>query len=160
MEIINSKTNLTIIVSVVLLATLLIISFESSVGLAQPDVKKFRSDLNSIVVQSTNLTGSYSNEISKWLSKQHDNSSMISITNLFLPKFENLVKSAENLSYPNDSKYVYYALVKSLRSETESYKHFRNYLVSGNATENQTSTDLLTDAYRNEAIYSKYLSQP
>ena len=133
---------------------------EISASLAQPDLSKFRSDLRSIIVQSTNLTESYNDEIGKWLSKQYGNSTMISITDLFLPKFEALVKSAETVSYPTDSKYVYDALVNSLKSETESYKHFRNYLISGNSTEDETSTDLLSDAYRYEQIYSRFLSQP
>jgi hypothetical protein len=162
METRNSKINrvLIMIVSVVLCLGLSIISVEISVGLAQPDPGKFRSDLKGIVLQSTNLTGSYNDEIGKWLSKQYDNSTMISITEMFLPKFEALIKSAENVSYPTASKYVYDALVNSLKSESESYKHFRNYLISGNGTENETSTDLLSDAYRYEQIYSKYLFQP
>jgi hypothetical protein len=162
MEIRNSEISrgLIIIVSVISCAGLSIISLEISAGVAQPDLGKFRSDLISIIAKSTNLTTSYNDEVGKWLLKQHDNSTMISITDSFLPKFEALVKSAENVSYPTDSKYVYDALVNSLKSETESYKHFRNYLISGNSTENETSTDLLSDAYRYEQIYSKFLSQP
>jgi hypothetical protein len=162
MEIRNSEISrgLIIIVSVVSCTGLWIISMEISASLAQPDLSKFRSDLRSIIVQSTNLTESYNDEIGKWLSKQHGNSTMISITDLFLPKFEALVKSAETVSYPTDSKYVYDALINSLKSETESYKHFRNYLISGNSTEDETSTDLLSDAYRYEQIYSRFLSQP
>jgi hypothetical protein len=151
---------LVMMVSVVLCISLSIISMEISAGLAQPDLGKFRSDLERIIAQSTNLTVSYNNEIGKWLSKQYDNSTMLSITDLFLPRFEALVKSAENVNYPIDSKYVYDALVNSLKSETESYKHFKNYLVSGNTTEDETSTDLLTDAYRYEQIYSRFLAQP
>ena len=50
------------------------------------------------------------------------------------------------------------ALVNSLFSETESYRHFRDYLVSGNKTEDDLSTDLLSQAFQYEQIYSKFLS--
>jgi hypothetical protein len=131
---------------------------ENSGILAQSDIEKFRSELNTIIVQSTNLTGSYNDEIGKWQSKQYDNTTMNNITELFLQKFEALTKAAENVNYPPDFKYVHDALVNSLKSETESYKHFRNYLISGNSQENETYTNLLTDAFRYEQIYSKFLT--
>jgi hypothetical protein len=129
-------------------------------ALSQTDLEKFHSDLNNIVKQSGNLTESYNVEISKWLSKQYDNSTLVSITDLFLPKFESLVKIAENMTYPTEFKYVHDALVDSLKSETESYKHFRNYLLFGNNTENAISIDFLSRAYQYEQIYSKFLSEP
>jgi hypothetical protein len=129
-------------------------------ALSQTDLEKFRSDLNNIVKQSGNLTESYNVEIGKWLSKQYDNSTLVSKTDLFVPKFESLVKSAENMTYPTDFKYVHEALVNSLNSETESYKHFRNYLLSGNNTENTISIDFLSIAYQYEQIYSRFLSEP
>jgi hypothetical protein len=147
-----------VVISVLSFIGISVISIENSESFAQSDSGKFRSDLNVIINQSGNLTGSYNVEVGKWLSKQYDNSTMINITDLFLPKFETLAKSAEHLEYPPDFKYVHDALVNSLKSETESYSHFRNYLVSGNSTENESSTNLLSDAYRYEQIYSRFLS--
>lgn len=129
-------------------------------ALSQTDLEKFRSDLNNIVKQSGNLTESYHVEIGKWLSKQYDNSTLVSITDLFLPKFESLVKIAGNMTYPTEFKHVHDALVDSLKSETESYKHFRNYLLFGNNTENAISIDFLSRSYQYEQIYSKFLSEP
>jgi hypothetical protein len=62
--------------------------------------------------------------------------------------------------YPREYKYVHDALVNSLESETDSYTHFRNYLVSGNKTEDDISTDLLSLAFQYEQVYSKFLSMP
>jgi hypothetical protein len=148
------------IVIVISCIGLSIVSMGITGALSQTDLEKFRSDLNNIVKQSENLTESYNVEIGKWLSKQYDNSTLVSKTNLFVPKFESLVKSAENMTYPTDFKYVHEALVNSLNSETESYKHFRNYLLSGNNTENTISIDFLSIAYQYEQIYSRFLSEP
>ena len=97
------------------------------------------------------LTQSYQKEIGKWQTKQYDNKTMTSVTDNYLPKFQQLVYKAEALQ-ANNGKYIQ-ALdlyIKSLQSEIESYKHFRNFLVSGNISENEVSTQLLSDAFRYE----------
>jgi len=62
------------------------------------------------------------------------------------------------MAYPREYKNISEALVNSLESETDSYRHFRNYLVSGNKMENETSTDLFSKALQYELIYLKFLS--
>jgi hypothetical protein len=97
------------------------------------------------------LTQNYQKEIGKWQTKQYDNKTMISVTDNYLPKFQQLVYKAEALQATN-GKYIQ-ALdlyIKSLQSEIESYKHFRNFLVSGNSSENEVSTQLLSNAFRYE----------
>lgn len=133
---------------------------ESQELISKTSLQQFRSSLSGIVNQSLILTKSYQDEIGKWRSNQYDNSTLISITDSFVPKFENLVNSAQNMTFPKDYKNIHDALVNSLKSETDSYKHFRNYLVSGNKTEDEISTDLLTKALQNEMIYSEFLSKP
>lgn len=128
--------------------------------LSQTEVQGFRSSLSGIVNQSQMLTKSYQDEIGKWTSSQYDNSTMISITDSFIPKFENITNVAQKMTFPKDYKYIHDALINSLKSETDSYKHFRNYLVSGNKSEDEISTDLLTKALQYEMIYSKFLSTP
>lgn len=133
---------------------------ESQELISKTSLQQFRSSLSGIVNQSLILTKSYQDEIGKWRSNQYDNSTLISITDSFVPKFENLVNSAQNMTFPKDYKNIHDALVNSLKSETDSYKHFRNYLVSGNKTEDEISTDLLTKALQYEMIYSEFLSKP
>lgn len=128
--------------------------------ISKTSLQEFRSSLSGIVNQSLILTKSYQDEIGKWMSHQYDNSTFVSITDSFVPKFVNLVNSAQNMTFPKDYKNIHDALVNSLKSETDSYKHFRNYLVSGNKTEDEISTDLLTNALQYEMIYSEFLSKP
>jgi hypothetical protein len=133
---------------------------ESQDLISKTSLQQFRSSLSGIVNQSLILTQSYQDEIGKWMSHQYDNSTFVSITDSYIPKFENLVNGAQNITFPKDYKNIHDALVNSLKSETDSYKHFRNYLVSGNKTENEISTDLLTKALQYEMIYSEFLSKP
>ena len=96
------------------------------------DMQDFRICSNVIVNQSQNLTKTHLDEIGSWSSNQYDNSTLISVTGAFIPRFENLLNSFQNMTYPPNSEYVHNALVNSLKYETGSYKQFRNYLLSGN----------------------------
>jgi hypothetical protein len=125
---------------------------------SKPGVEYFHSSLSHIVNESQYLTKSYQDEIRKWTSGEYNNYTLILITDSFLPKFENLIIDTKNMIYPQEYKYVHEALVNSLESETESYRHLKNYLVSGNKTEDDISTELLSLAFQYEQVYSKFLS--
>jgi len=111
----------------------------------------FHKSYEILINNSHLLTQQYQNEIGKWQSKQYDNKTMISITDTYLPKFENLVNKAESLQQ-NSSKYLQASdlYIKSLQSEIESYKHFRSFLATGNKTEDELSTQFLSNSLKYE----------
>lgn len=124
----------------------------------QTSIEDFKDSLNNLVHQSQHLTKSYHDEIGKWRMHQYDNYTLAYITETFIPKFENLTKIARIMTYPEDYKYVHEALVNSLSFETDSYRHFREYLLSGNITEDEISNKLFSRAFEYEQIYSEFLS--
>lgn len=124
----------------------------------QTSIEDFKDSLNNLVHQSQHLTKSYHDEIGKWRMHQYDNYTLAYITDTFIPKFENLTNIARIMTYPEDYKYVHEALVNSLSFETDSYRHFREYLLSGNITEDEISNKLFSRAFEYEQIYSKFLS--
>ena len=126
----------------------------------QTSIEDFKDSLNNLVRQSQHLTKSYHDEIGKWRMHQYDNYTLAYITDTFIPKFENLTNIARIMTYPEDYKYVHDALVNSLSFETDSYKHFREYLLSGNITEDEISNKLFSRAFEYEQIYSEFLSTP
>jgi hypothetical protein len=111
----------------------------------------FHQSYERLINDSHLLTQSYQGEIGKWLSKQNNNNTMIKITDNYLPKFQKLIDRAESLKPTadnyNQAKGLY---IKSLQSEMESYRHFRNFLTTGNHIEDEKSTQLLSDALRYE----------
>jgi hypothetical protein len=125
---------------------------------SEPSLQDFRLSLSNIVNQSNALTAAYQDEIGKWQSHEYDNATLASVTDSYLPKFERLANKAQNLTYPADYKNVSDALVSSLKSETDSNKYFRDYLLSGNETVNEISIDLLSKAQQYEQVYSKFLA--
>lgn len=125
---------------------------------SQTLIEDFKDSLNNLVHQSQHLTKSYHDEIGKWRMHQYDDRTLASITDKFIPKFENLTNIARIMIYPEDFNYVHEALVNSLSFETDSYKHFREFLLSGNITEDEISNKLLSRAFEYEQIYSEFLS--
>ena len=79
---------------------------------------------------------------------QQDN---VLITDKYLPEFQKLVSRAQALQHSTpkylQAKDLY---IKSLQSEIESYMHFRSFLVTGDRTEDNTSTQLLSNALKYE----------
>jgi hypothetical protein len=124
----------------------------------QTSIEDFKDSLNNVVHKSQHLTKSYHDEIGKWRMHQYDNYTLAYITDTFIPKFEKLTNIARIMTYPEDYKYVHDALVNSLSFETDSYRHFREYLLSGNITEDEISNKLFSRAFEYEQIYSEFLS--
>ena len=111
----------------------------------------FHLSYEMLINDSHFLTQSYQKEIGKWQSKQYDNKTMILITDKYLPEFQKLVDRAQGLQ-PTSAKYLQAKdlYIKSLQSEIASYMHFRNFLVTGNRIEDDTSTELLSNALKFE----------
>ena len=123
----------------------------------QTSIEDFKDSLNNLVHQSQHLTKSYHDEIGKWRMHQYDNYTLAYITDTFIPKFENLTNIARIMTYPENYKYVHEALVNSLSFETDRYRQFREYLLSGNITEDEISNKLFSQAIEYEQIYSEFL---
>lgn len=132
-------------------------NFAKISAISQISIEDFRESLDNLVHQSQHLTKSYHDEIGRWRMNQYDNYTLAYITDSFIPKFEDVTKSAEKIAYPKGYKYILDALVNSLRFETESYKHFRDYLLTGNTTEDEISNYLFSRAFEYEQVYSKFL---
>ena len=127
------------------------VSLSSNSGNNSNITQPFQLSYEMLINDSHLLTQSYQKEIGKWQSKQYDNKTMISITDNYLPRFQKLVNRAGSLQ-PTTAKYLQAKdlYVKSLQSEVQSYIHFRNLLVTGNRTEDDTSTQLLSNALNYE----------
>ncbi len=113
----------------------------------------FVNSFQTIVIKSHLLTQNYQVQVAKWERRGYDNQTMASITDNYLPKYQSLINETMSLSFQAPSKYekAIELYLKSLESELQSYIHFKNYLVTGNLMENETSVQLLSDALRYEA---------
>ena len=126
------------------------LAFMFSLQLQNKKADAFAESYGKLVTDSRNLTQSYQGQVGKWKLKQYDNSTMVSITDQYLPKFQSLVDRAKALQPPQKFTRSRDFLVLSFQSEMESYKHFRNFLTTGLRAEDDVSTKFLSDALRYE----------
>ena len=127
-----------------------IVAFMVFLQIENAKAQGFANAYGAIVTDSRSVTQQYQNEIGKWQKKEYTNTTMASKTDEYLPKFQQLVDRANRLQPTEKYKNAQDSLVKSLESERQSYEHFRNYLVTGNPAENETSTQLFTQAFQYE----------
>ena len=130
-----------------------------SIQLSKSDIQVFRESLNNLVSKSQELTKKYQDEVGKWNMKIHDNLTMVTITDRYLTQFHALESDVKSLKVPNEYENIKDSFIRSLESEVASYQHFKNYLVTGNRSEDQLSIDNLSLAYQNEKTYSDFLSK-
>src|SRR2546422_11267615 len=111
---------------------------------------KFKRGFEKIVIDVNTLTQQYQGEESKW-QKNYDNSTMISVINQYLPKYQELIDRAEALDTPERYKESQGYIVSAIESEKQSNEHFRNYLVTHDKQEYDRSSDLLTKSLTDSA---------
>ena len=117
----------------------------------------FTDSLRVLVSKSTELTSKFQQELGKWTTKENDNKTMITITDNYLSQFEQLENEARDLVVPKGLENIKDSFIKSVNSEASSYEHFKNYLISGNKTEDELSNDDFNLAFQYEQVYSSFL---
>jgi hypothetical protein len=120
-------------------------------------IQVFTDSLRVLVSKSNELTSKYQQELGKWTTKENDNMTMITITESYLSLFEELENEARDLVVPNGQEKIKDSFIKSVNSEAASYEHFKNYLITGNKTEDELSIDDLSLAFQYEQVYSGFL---
>ena len=111
----------------------------------------FEESFAKLVSETRSLSLSYQNEIAKWQLNNHDNSSMISITNDYLQRFQDIVEKSKELKPPSTGyKRALDLFAKSIQSEMASHIHFQNFLATGDLKEDERSIQLFSDAFKYE----------
>lgn len=111
----------------------------------------FEEAFAKLVSETRSLSLSYQNEIGKWQLNHHDNISMISITNDYLQRFQEIVEKITGLKPPSaEYKRALDLFAKSIQSEIASHIHFKNFLATGDLKEDERSIQLFSDAFKYE----------
>ena len=147
------------LLGIVILAAIVSIGLLVFANPFKSNTQIFTESLRVLVSKSGDLTQNYQEEVGKWNMKKFDNLTMITITDRYLSQFENLENEAKALSVPNEYENIRESFVSSVESEASSYEHFKNYLISGNKTEDQLSSDKLSLAFKQELVYADFLSK-
>jgi predicted component of viral defense system (DUF524 family) len=147
------------LLGIVILAAIVSIGLLVFANPFKSNTQIFTESLRVLVSKSGDLTQNYQEEVGKWNMKKFDNLTMITITDRYLSQFEDLENEAKALNVPNEYENIRESFVSSVESEASSYEHFKNYLISGNKTEDQLSSDKLSLAFKQELVYADFLSK-
>ena len=147
------------LLGIVILAAIVSIGLLVFANPFKSNTQIFTESLRVLVSKSGELTRNYQEEVGNWNMKKFDNLTMITITDRYLSQFEDLENEAKALNVPNEFENIRESFVSSVESEASSYEHFKNYLISGNKTEDQLSSDKLSLAFKQELVYADFLSK-
>jgi hypothetical protein len=104
----------------------------------------FKRAFEQIVIDVNALTQEYQAEEGKWVAKEYDNATMIAAIDRYMPRYDELIDRAEALDTPDRYKEAQGYLVSAIESERQSNEHFRNYLVTGDQSEYERSSAMLS----------------
>ena len=147
------------LLGIVILAAIVSIGLLVFANPFKSNTQIFTESLRVLVSKSGDLTRNYQEEVGKWNMKKLDNFTMVTITDKYLSQFEELENEAKALNVPNEYENIRDSFISSVESEASSYEHFKNYLISGNKTEDQLSSDKLSLAFKQELVYADFLSK-
>jgi hypothetical protein len=147
------------LLGIVILAAIVSIGLLVFANPFKSNTQIFTESLRVLVSKSGDLTRNYQVEVGNWNMNKFDNLTMITITDRYLSQFKELENEAKALNVPNEYENIRESFVSSVESEASSYEHFKNYLISGNKTEDQLSNDKLSLAFKQELVYADFLSK-
>ena len=91
-----------------------------------------------------------SNNYQSEISSINDNETMMNTTQGYIDNLNEIVLFAKKTTVQQDYQPVLNNYIESIENEIESYVHYKEYIVTGNLTENKISMDLLSKAYNYE----------
>ncbi|HET7642281.1 MAG TPA: hypothetical protein VFK40_02140 [Nitrososphaeraceae archaeon] len=99
--------------------------------------------------QVNNLSNSYQNTLVNQNYNQSidNNLTIASETDEYIDSLERIIREAKKYNLQEEYKPVFNSYIHSLQNEVNSYIHYKNYLLTGNNTENTISINLLSKAY-------------
>jgi hypothetical protein len=118
-------------------------------------IHAFEDAFIGIVNDTRNLSFAYQDEIAKLQSGVYDNQTFVTVTDLYLQMYQQLLARAGTLnqsaaSLPQNYSKAIDLYSESIRTEMESQEHLRNYISTGDLAENEKSIQLLSESLKFE----------
>jgi len=115
-------------------------------GVIDDSKKIIESLFDKVNIASNN----YQSEISFLNQSINHKETMINTTQEYIDNLKEIIVSAKKTTVQPDYKPVLDNYIDSIANEIESYIHYKEYIVTGNLTENKISMDLLSKAFNYE----------
>lgn len=116
--------------------------------------KEFIINLFDSVNSLSNDYYQYESDIGKESVNNNNNMTIVNKTNEYIGNLEKIISLAKEYNIQEEYKPVLNNYINSLNNEIASHIHYKNYILTGNNTENKLAEDLLSNAlnFESEAI--------
>ncbi|MGI0051883.1 MAG: hypothetical protein ACRD8K_09115 [Nitrososphaeraceae archaeon] len=104
-------------------------------------------------------SNNYQSEISFLNQSINDNETMRNTTQGYIDNLKEIILFAKKTTVQQDYKPVLNNYIDSIENEIESYVHYKEYIITGNLTENKISMNLLSKAFNFETQAIKLYKQ-
>jgi len=151
----NKSNRLKTIFLISLSSVALILLFYVNVASVQTTQNDYANYFATFTQSSANLTRAFQDEIGLWQLGSVSNETMAELTNTYLVNFTKQMNDFNQTESPSAFESAKISLVKSYNNEIKSYQYFRDYLLTGNESLNDVSTNFLSESLKDEAMSFK-----
>lgn len=127
----------------------------SNMNSSKPLSDTFSNLFVTMTQNSKNLTSHYNQEILLWQKGKYSNITMAKITETYLPQFVAQLSKFNSSQVPLKYEKIKENFITSLHDEVKSYELFKDYLLTGNKTKDNLSTDYLSNSFKYEELAFK-----
>ncbi len=151
----NKSNRLKTIFLISLSSVAIILLFYVNVASVQTTENDYANYFATFTQSSANLTRAFQDEIALWQLGTVSNETMAELTDTYLVNFTKQMNEFNQTESPAAFESAKNSLVNSFNNEIKSYQYFKDYLLTGNETLNEISTNFLSKSLEDEAMSFK-----
>ena len=151
----NKSNRLKTIFLISLSSVAIILLFYVNVASVQTTQNDYANYFATFTQSSANLTRAFQDEIALWQLGTVSNETMAELTNTYLVNFTKQMNEFNQTESPAAFESAKNNLVNSYNNEIKSYQYFKDYLLTGNESLNEISTNFLSESLKDEAMSFK-----
>ncbi len=151
----NKSNRLKTIFLISLSSAAIILLFYVNVASVQTTENDYANYFATFTQSSANLTRAFQDEIGHWQLGTVSNETMAELTDNYLVNFTKQMNEFNQTESPAVFDSAKISLVNSFNNEIKSYQYFKDYLLTGNETLNEISTNFLSKSLEDEAMSFK-----
>jgi hypothetical protein len=151
----NKSNRIKTIFLISLSSAAIILLFYVNVASVQTTEDDYANYFATFTQSSANLTRAFQDEIGHWQLGTVSNETMAELTDNYLVNFTKQMNEFNQTESPAVFDSAKISLVNSFNNEIKSYQYFKDYLLTGNESLNEISTNFLSKSLEDEAMSFK-----
>ncbi|MDQ4073645.1 MAG: hypothetical protein M3162_04990 [Thermoproteota archaeon] len=140
-----------LIVSSIVAITIFVLFF-TNYPFAKTESNNYENYFGDTVEKARNLTLSYDHRFNLWQIGNYSNNDMVEITDAFLPKFLDQLKTFNATEAPQNYQKAKDLFTNSLLNEVKSVQYMKEYLLKNDSSKKVLSDNYLSESFKFESL--------